>query len=320
MKIIAEAGNDDIARVYIAETEDGKRIEFVESVQPPLTRSQKWVLIVSSLFGCPVGCRMCDAGGGYGGKLSADEIYAQIDYLVKKRFPDGNILVDKFKIQFARMGEPAFNPAVLEVLSSLKSRYNARGLIPSLSTIAPEGCDEFFKRLLEIKNEHYRGMFQLQYSIHTTEPEMRKWLIPVKTWSFEKMKDYGEEFHDNGERKITLNFALGKNMKIDPAVLLEYFTPDAFLVKITPVNPTFRAMENRIDSYIVPGVNSPEYCEENSITESLRDAGYDVIISIGELEENLIGSNCGQYLEAYENSISEIDGGYTYSIQKKYFE
>jgi len=319
LKIIANAGNDDIAQVYIAETIDGKRIEFVESIQPPLNRSQKWVLIVSSLFGCPVGCRMCDAGGGYRGKLSADEIFAQIDYLVKKRFPDGNIDVDKFKIQFARMGEPAFNPAVLEVLDSLKKRYNSRGLIPSISTIAPYGCNEFFKRLLEIKDEHYRGNFQLQFSIHTTEQKMRRWLIPVKTWPFGRIKDYGEEFFDEGHRKITLNFALGKNMKIDPAILQEYFTPDVFLVKITPVNPTFKAIENGIDSYFVPGADNPGFCEERKIEESLRDAGYDVIISIGEVEENLIGSNCGQYLQAFENSLTGIDGGYTYNIERKTF-
>ncbi|ADN35293.1 Radical SAM domain protein [Methanolacinia petrolearia DSM 11571] len=318
MKIIAETGNEDIARVYIAEIDDGRRIEFVESVQPPFTRSQKWVLIVSSLFGCPVGCRMCDAGGGYRGKLSAEDIYAQIDYLVRKRFPGGYVDADKFKIQFARMGEPAFNPAVLDVLESLKTRYKAPGLIPSLSTIAPEGCDEFFKRLLEIKNEHYRERFQLQFSIHTTDMVTREWLIPVKTWSFEEMKEYGELFFDKGGRKITLNFALGDNMKIDTGVLRKYFPPDVFLVKITPVNPTFRALENGINSFIRPGeneTNCPD--QERCPVKNLRDAGYDVIMSIGEPEENLIGSNCGQYLEAYERSGTELKGGYEYEIHRK---
>ena len=52
-----------------------------------------------------------------------------------KRFPDKKIEVKKCKIQFTRMGEPTFNPAVLAVLEELPQRYNIPGLIVSLSTI-----------------------------------------------------------------------------------------------------------------------------------------------------------------------------------------
>ena len=69
MKITAKAGKEDIATVFIAEMDNGKLIEFVESVQPPIPREKKWVLIVSILYGCPIGCRFCDAGEYYMGKL-----------------------------------------------------------------------------------------------------------------------------------------------------------------------------------------------------------------------------------------------------------
>ena len=91
IKVIAQAGDENIATVYVAETSNNYRIEFVESIQPPYPRSEKWVLIVSSLFGCPVGCQMCDAGGSYQGKISKEDILAQIDYLVQKHFPDNKI-------------------------------------------------------------------------------------------------------------------------------------------------------------------------------------------------------------------------------------
>ncbi|MCG3217917.1 MAG: radical SAM protein, partial [Candidatus Heimdallarchaeota archaeon] len=104
MDIIAKAGNEEVAYVYVGEFDNEKMVEFVESVQPPIPREEKWVLIVSTLFGCPVGCKMCDAGGEYKGKLTTEEILAEIDYMVRKRFPDGNIPIPKFKIQFARMG------------------------------------------------------------------------------------------------------------------------------------------------------------------------------------------------------------------------
>src|SRR3972149_3149112 len=165
MKVSAVAGNAQIAMVYIADFGQGRAVEFVEAIQPPLPREKKWVLMVSTLFGCPVKCRMCDAGGTYHGKLTGEDIFAQIDYLVQKRYPGGFIPVEKFKIQFARMGEPSFNPAVLEVLTELPNRYRAAGLIPSLSTIGPSGVDGFFDRLLEIKDSLYsKGQFQFQFS------------------------------------------------------------------------------------------------------------------------------------------------------------
>ncbi|MCP4633856.1 MAG: radical SAM protein, partial [candidate division Zixibacteria bacterium] len=106
MKVIRKTADSDIATVYIAEADDGRLVEFVESVQPPLTRSEKWIMLVSTLFGCPVGCKFCDAGGDYRGKLSVEQIFYQIDYLINKRFPDGVIDTNYLKIQFARMGEP----------------------------------------------------------------------------------------------------------------------------------------------------------------------------------------------------------------------
>ena len=132
MQIISTSGNPKIATVYLADLGAGRLIEFVESVQPPIPREEKWVLIISTLQGCPVGCSICDAGQFYHGRLSEDELWAQLDYLVKSRYPDSKVPAGKFKIQFARMGEPAFNPAVLAVLQQLPQRYDAPGLLPSL--------------------------------------------------------------------------------------------------------------------------------------------------------------------------------------------
>ena len=118
MEIIEKYGKEEIAYVYLGRTSKGNLVEFVESVQPPIPREEKWVLIVSTLNGCPVGCLMCDAGGFYKGKLTKDEIMEQIIYLVNTRY-GRKVPVKKFKIQFARMGEPALNKEVLEVLREL---------------------------------------------------------------------------------------------------------------------------------------------------------------------------------------------------------
>ena len=313
MKIIASTGKEEVAIVYIAEFGEGKKIELVESLQPPIPREEKWVLLVSSMFGCPVECIMCDAGGYYHGKLTKDELFAQIDYLVYKRFPDGHIPSRQFKIQFARMGEPSLNAAVLDVLMELPQRYQAAGLMPSISTVAPCGTERFFRRLLDIKKELYSGgNFQFQFSLHTTDATLRERIVPVKKWSFEEMADYGEQFYASGDRKITLNFALADSYPLDPQVLLNTFDPQRYLVKITPLNPTYKASRNQLNSYIDPHQGDAEY----PTVRRLQEAGYDVIVSIGDVEENYIGSNCGQYLRKHMESAEPLESGYTYPVQE----
>ncbi len=311
IKVHASAGNEEIAMVYIVETSSGNLVECVESVQPPLPREKKWVLLVSTMFGCPIGCLMCDAGGYYHGKPSRDEILEQVDFLVDKRFAGRDIPCEQFKIQVARMGEPSLNMQVIEVLEELPRRYHAPGLMPSISTVAPAGSNHFFDRLLDIKQAYYpNGCFQFQVSLHTTDLELRDRFIPVKKWSFEQIGAYGERFYQPGDRKITLNFALAQGMPVNPEVLLRFFDPDKFLVKITPLNPTYRARENELVSYIDPLSSVQKY----EIVQALQDAGYHVILSIGQLEENNIGSNCGQYLRRHLSSGEPMEDGYTYQV------
>lgn len=310
MKIVASAGNQDIAMVYVVEFPGGL-VECVEAVQPPRPREEKWVLMVSTLFGCPISCQMCDAGGHYRGKLTEEEMFAQIQYLIAQRYPDGKVPSRQFKIQFARMGEPALNPAVLDLLASLPNRVNAPGLLPSFSTIAPQGTDDFFERLIEIKNTVYpQGRFQFQFSLHTTDPARRDELIPVKKWDFQKMAAFGERYYQPGDRKITLNFALAEDSPVDPGVLREYFDPDLFLIKVTPLNPTYQAIATGLKSYLDPAKGVEHY----PALQAIEEAGYRLIISVGEQEENRIGSNCGQYVQKHLLEKDGLAAGYTYQV------
>jgi len=236
----------------------------------------------------------------------------QIDHMVVEWFPNGIIPASKFKIQFARMGEPSLNMAVLEALEELPRRYHTVGLMPSVSTIAPLGTDAFFERLIDVKNRLYAGgRFQFQYSVHTTDVVLRDQLIPVRKWDFARMAAYGEKFYRAGDRKITLNFALAADSPIEASVLTQYFDPARYLVKLTPVNPTSRATQNNLASRIDP--SRPETAV--SVTRSLTEAGYDVIVSIGEAKENEIGSNCGQYVLNYLESGQVVEGGYSYQVR-----
>lgn len=292
MRVTAQWGEEDLATVYVAELDDGLCVEFVESVQPPVPRDEKWVLIISTLKGCPVNCPICDAGRSYSGRLTAGEMLSQIDHMVTARYPDRRVPVPKFKVQFARMGDPAFNPAVLRVLRELPSVYHAPGLLPSISTIAPAGCMDFLEGVLSIKDELYsEGMFQMQFSIHSSSISARAELVPFPTLGFPEMSEWGVRFHSRGDRKVSLNFAAVRGFPVEPEVIADFFPPSAFMVKLTPVNPTASSAGRGLRGVIDP--EDPGSGKE--LVEGFQNAGFETVLSIGETRENRIGSNCGMY-------------------------
>jgi 23S rRNA (adenine2503-C2)-methyltransferase len=250
------------------------------------------------MLGCPIGCLMCDAGGFYRGPLTAKEITQQVYCAAARSWPGGEVCTKKFKIQFARMGEPVMNPAVLDAMEELAFTYPGDSLNVSLSTVAPatSASSAFLEKLRTVKNRHFAGgRFQLQFSIHTTDEKKRDKLIPVRKWGLGQIAEFGKKFCDSdaGDRKITLNFALVDGYSIDSAVLRKNFSPEHFLIKLTPLNPTARAHGAGLSTAVDPC--SP--AAAGPVVKALEKEGFEVLLSIGEPEENLIGSNCGQYIQ-----------------------
>ena len=300
LAVQAVIGDENLARVFVGTLDDGSRVEFVESVQPPVARSEKWVLIVSTLKGCPVGCPICDAGGDFRGRLTADEILAQIDHLVRSRWPDGRAQTRRVKIQFARMGDPAFNDAVIDVLERLPGTLELPGLMPCLSTVAPVGRAAWFNAIARVKKARFgQGRFQMQFSLHTTDAEARRRLIPIRTWSLEEIAAFSDSFYEPGDRLVTLNFAPASGYPLEPDILARYFSPERFAIKLTPINPTFAARESGLTGLIDP--TDGEACAR--VVARFEALGYKTILSIGALAENAIGSNCGQYVEKLRRTL-----------------
>lgn len=307
MKLISSHGNKDLSIVYVAQTANNELIEFVESLQPPKTREEKWVLILSVLYGCAVKCKMCDAGSYYRGRLSKEAIFWQIDNLISRRYHDGKVPSKLLKVQFTRMGEPAFNSNVLKVIDEFDIYFNAPGFMPSISTIAPKSTDGFFEEMLEIKNNKFNhGNFQLQFSIHTTDEILRDELIPVKKWSFKEISNYGSRFYTEEGRKISLSFAASIQYPVIPELLLQYFDPAKFLIKLTPLNPTYSSKEAGLTSVI----DELNFTDNLKLADDFRTCGYELIISLGEFEENYIGSNCGQNIITHAVSHDTLETAY----------
>ncbi|MEA3559762.1 MAG: radical SAM protein [Candidatus Thermoplasmatota archaeon] len=296
MKVLYEKGHDELAKVYAASFRDDDIhiLEFVDSLSGSGSIDEKWVVVVSSQFGCPVGCKMCDTKGYFEGNPTTEELFSQIDHLVKKRFPDGNVTSKKFKVQFARMGEPAFNTSVLEAISQIRERYNAPGYMPCISTVAPSGTEKFFEELKKLNHDIFKGNFQLQFSIHSTDVAQRDEIIPIEKWSLERIAEYGKEFFVGG-RRISLNFALGKGNKFDAGKIIDTFSPEVFMLKLTPVNPTEQAKLHDM-------VREDLVREDITQISELESASFEVVLSVGDLRENEIGSNCGQLAALWRKS------------------
>jgi 23S rRNA (adenine2503-C2)-methyltransferase len=168
----------------------------------------------------------------------------------------------------------------------MRERLEAPGLMPCISTIAPVGSDDFFQRLKELNHTHFKGNFQLQFSIHSTSEEQRDLIIPVEKWDLERISSFGNEFFIGG-RKVSLNFALGPENELDVEKISQIFSPDVFMIKLTPVNPTSQSMKNAIVREDLSEGEVPQIKE-------LEEKGFEVVLSVGDLRENEIGSNCGQ--------------------------
>ncbi len=291
LKMISSTGNPELATVHVGQLEDGHMIEFVESIQPPRTAREKWVNVISTMVGCPVGCKMCDAGGGFVRSLTADEMREQLDALAQIKFPGGKRDTDMWKIQLARMGEPTLNPNVLKFLRGLAAERH-ENLVVSLSTVGPSACAPFIQELKKIKEAGFQGRFQLQFSIHSTDDETRRRLIPVKGLALPEIAALGRQFRSPGDRKITLNFIVMKDVPIDAERIARLFDGDNFLIKLTPLNPTYRAQYHKIR----PGFDPEQPEGVQNLVSEFQARGFETILSIGELEENSIGSNCGQYI------------------------
>lgn len=295
MEIVKSREVPGLARLFLARLRGDPRllVEFVDTLEPGIPKELKWVMMISTQIGCPVGCGFCDAGAlGYLGALSAEEILAQMRHIASLNPGLELARHPKVKVHFARMGEPSLNPHVLEALRFIGESLGAPGLIASLSTVAPKSpvTGEFFEELLRIKDACFPGgRFQLQFSLHSTDEGERSRLVPVRKWTLEEIAEYGRRFVGPGDRRITLNFASPRGSALDAGALSRVFSPEKFLVKLTPVNPTLTADQNsRTHLWSEPPERIAGFARE------LGERGFRVILSPSLPEEISAETSCGQ--------------------------
>lgn len=284
-----------VAELYAAERRDDptRRVEFIDALDPGIPREKKWVAMVSTQFGCCVGCAMCDAGERrFRGNVPAEDMLEQVRRILGAHPETDPRSVAMFKLHFARMGEPTFNPGVLEAIETLAKGGALPGLVPSISTVGPD-CPpsvDFLEELMRLKNRFFKGgRFQLQFSVHTTDPVQRRALIPIRTWGLDRVGAFARRWVKAGDRKVTLNFVSSPDLVVDPAALAAACRPEDCLVKLTPTHPTKRAARNGL---VDDWSQAPERVRERAA--AFEAAGFKVIINAPWPEETAGGVSCGQ--------------------------
>jgi len=253
---------------------------------------EKWVITISTQTACKMSCVFCDVPRvKQGNQLNAtyNDLIRQVLTGVKLH-PEVQFS-KRLNVHFARMGEPSWNPNVLDAAKWMKEHLDPEfNVHPVVSTMMPknnEWLKTFVHTWMRIKNRLYRGNAGLQLSINSTNEDERNKMFRNNCCSLEQIHNIMNGIIPNG-RKITLNFAVA-GYEIDPKQLLKYFSPDDYIIKLTPMHKTKTALANGVQT-IGDYTTMHSYKEHE---EALKKAGYDVLVFIASDEEDLGRITCG---------------------------
>lgn len=261
---------------------------------PLLPLTEKWVVTVSTQYGCSMNCKFCDVPRvGKGVNASYQDMLDQILSCLSLH-PEVTA-TKRLNIHYARMGEPTWNRDVLELTKYVRKEirpYIGRSLVhPVISTMLPKNNHmlmEYLNEWMDIKNENFCGDAGLQFSINSTNNIERDTMFSGNACSIEEASEIGKALAFPKGRKITLNFAVA-DYEIDAEKLRDYFNPNKFLVKLTPMHKTRTAIENDIKT---KGDYTSIY-PYRQIEENLKAVGFDVLVFIASEYEDLGRITCG---------------------------
>jgi 23S rRNA (adenine2503-C2)-methyltransferase len=267
-----------------------------------LPLEEKWVITISSQYGCSMGCKFCDVprvGPGYNATFNDLINQVKIGISLHPEIKQ----TKRLNVHFARMGEPTFNANVIRSTYYLAGMLKDKGwgFHPVVSTVMPKNSQnlhDFIWEWIKIKNK-LNGEAGLQLSINSTDELYRDFTMPQssKLEEIAYCMDFSLPKILKG-RKIALNFAI-TDAEINPEILLKYFSPNYFLCKITPMHKTHSCENNNL---LTDG-GYDFYYPYKQVEEDLKKVGYDVIVFIPSKEEDESRITCG-------NAILSLPSGF----------
>lgn len=278
-----------------------EEINGVPSDTPIMSMSEKWVITLSTQYGCaPMSCVFCDCPSiPFKGNATYSDLQNQFLSAIDM-FPDVQY-VERLNIHFARMGEPSMNQSVIDFARDLfsmkkflQTEKNLRIEVihPVFTTALPNRNDELRRRVLDfcdIKNNLYNGQASVQFSINSTSDDQRNKMFQNKSLSLEDIARLADLMPDPIGRKYCLNFAFATGTEINGKRLLDLFDPQKFMCKITPIHESNATVQNGIKT--LDGYSS--FAPYREVERSLIDTGFDVLVFIPSLVEEKSTITCG---------------------------
>lgn len=276
--------------------------------------SEKWVVTISTQYGCPMKCVFCDCPKiGFNGNVSFEDLKKQL-YTALNLYPDVNY-AGRLNIHFARMGEPSYNFDNVFALC-IWAYYNKRDIFdntgvmvdvlhPVFTTSCPNNVnlkDILFRWCSEIKNGIYNGCAGLQLSINSTNENQRQEMFGNRVVTLKQLSDICKGLPKPLGRKYCLNFAYATDYETDGKKLAELFDPEKFMVKITPIHNNVSCKENKIET--IGGYHS--YAPYREAEKSFKDAGFDVLVFIPSMDEEDSLITCGNALLSGSTIKNEV--------------
>jgi 23S rRNA (adenine2503-C2)-methyltransferase len=288
-----QSSKDERTRKILLELADGKLIESVLMLYPPLGESsERATVCVSSQAGCAYGCTFCATGQmGFDRHLHAGEIVAQVLHFARElraepwaaRGLPGSKPIDHItNIVLMGMGEPLHNyENVLQALRILNSpdgfRLGARHMTVSTVGLVPA--------IRKLSQEQLQ--VNLAISLHAPTDELRSTTMPVnRKYPLKELLAACQDYITATRRQVTFEYVLlaGVNDTPEYAHLLgELLAPlkQFAHVNCIPVNATSAA-------YRPPSGEAirafRDILDDHNVSNSVRaERGDDIAAACGQL-------------------------------------
>lgn len=267
---------------------------------PCMPLSEKWVITVSTQYGCPMKCTFCDVPKvAWRGNATFYDLQDQL-YSAISLFPEVTY-TERLNLHFARMGDPIFNNHVLDFAEWLieekalwqrETGLRVEVIHPVLTTSLPrkfKRLEENILRWCAIKNDLYSGQAGLQFSINSTSEAQRTEMFGDAQLSLDDLAKIADKMPEPLSRKYCLNFAYSTDFEIDAKKIDALFDRNKFMAKITPIHNNNACRENSIKT--VGGYDSWKPYQKPE--EALKAEGWDVLVFVPSLDEEDGLVTCG---------------------------
>lgn len=262
--------------------------------------SEKWVVTVSTQYGCPMKCTFCDVPNvKFRGNATFGDLQDQL-YNALSLFPEVKY-TERLNLHYARMGDPIFNENVFEFSRWLHGNkkqiqedtgLRIEVLHPVLTTSLPRKFGKLEDRIQEwcgIKNEVYNGQAGLQFSINSTNEDQRTQMFGDQQLHLDDFARIANRLPEPISRKYCLNFAYSTDFEIDAGKVASLFDIDKFMVKITPIHNNNACRQNGIET--LGGYDS--WVPYKKPEEDLKREGFDVLVFVPSIDEEDGLVTCG---------------------------